>query len=304
MNLPPEVPQICRLCRAIISASARFCEKCGAPVATSSIPENPQRNKASTKTGLLGPALLVATGIVALLFLLSGKWTAKFSALPPGSPSPVTKAETEPTEAKAEYERRILAEQRAKDRAKQTPAPDYDASIDPATVTYTPHKWELPIVRSVLIPTKFATEAGMIAVARRIDRDALDYQSIDVEIFDNEKAERLSKVEGWRRDLTKSESAFCKLHTLGVYRRNRGVNINELSLYDNEGTGKVIKGDVRKIIRLTEGEPTGGMLSNAIEERRKRPTAQLQWDGTSVRTEDAKQNNTNGEHRADKRVRP
>src|SRR5438876_1388352 len=97
-----------------------------------------------------------------------------------------------------------------------------DTSIDPAIVTYTPHKWGLPIVQSVLIPTKFATEAGMVAVARRIDRDALDYQSVDVEIFDNEKAERLSRVEIWRRDLTKSESAFCKLHTLGVYRRNRG----------------------------------------------------------------------------------
>ena len=176
-----------------------------------------------------------------------------------------------------------------KDRAKKSAeiigtGKNPDTSIDPATVTYTPHKWDLPIVQSVLIPTKFATEAGMIAVARRIDRDALDYQSVDVEIFDNEKAERLSRVEIWRRDLTKSESAFCKLHTLGVYRRNRGVNINELSLYDNESTGKVIKGSVRKIIRLTEGEPTGGMLSNAIQERRKHPTAQLQWDGTLAGT--------------------
>jgi hypothetical protein len=155
-----------------------------------------------------------------------------------------------------------------------------DTSIDPATVTYTPHKWGVPFFQSVLIPTKFATEAGLIAVARRIDRDALDYQSVDVEIFDNENAERLSQVEGWRRDLTESEHAFCKLHTLAVYRRNRGVNINELSLYDNESTGKVIKGDTRKIIRLTEGEPTGGMASNAIEERQKHPTAQLQWDGS------------------------
>ena len=132
-----------------------------------------------------------------------------------------------------------------------------DTSIDPATVTYTSHKWDLPIVQSVLIPTKFASEAGLIAVARRIDRDALDYQTVDVEIFDNEKAERLSRVEIWRRELTKAEDAFCKLHTLAVYRRNRGVNINELSLYDNESTGKVIKGSVRKIIRLTEGEPLG-----------------------------------------------
>jgi hypothetical protein len=154
------------------------------------------------------------------------------------------------------------------------------AAIDPATVTYTPHKWELPAVQSVLIPRKFATEAGLIAVARRIDRDALDYQTVDVEIFDDENAERLSHVEGWRRNLTKSEHAFCKKHTLAVYRRNRGVNINELNLYDNKNTGKVIKGDVTKIIRLTDGEPTGGMWSNAIEERQKHPTAQLQWDGT------------------------
>lgn len=155
-----------------------------------------------------------------------------------------------------------------------------DTSIDPATVTYTPHKWGAPFFQSVLIPTKFATEAGLIAVARRIDRDALDFQNVFVEIFDNEKAERLSMVEIDRRELTKSEHAFIKLHTLAVYSRNRGVNINELNLCDNESTGKVIKGEMRKTIRLTEGEPTGGMYSNAIEERQKHPTAQLQWDGT------------------------
>src|SRR5207253_4948092 len=110
-----------------------------------------------------------------------------------------------------------------KDRAKKSAeiigaGKNPDTSIDPATVTYTPHKWDLPIVQSVLILTKFATEAGMIAVARRIDRDALDYQTVDVEIFDNEKAERLSRLEILRRELTKSEDAFCKLHTLAVYR--------------------------------------------------------------------------------------
>jgi len=247
--------------------------------------------------------LLLAIVALVLLFVIE-VIVAEWSTHPPRQQQ-VTATPTK-QETKAEYEERVLAEQRArdataidKDRAKKSAeivgaAKNLDTSIDPDTVTYTPHKWGLPIVQSVLIPTKFATEAGMIAVARRIDRDALDYQSVDVEIFDNEKAERLSRVEIGHRELTKSEHAFCKLHTLAVYRRNRGVNINELSLYDNESTGKVIKGDVRKIIRLTEGEARGGMLSNAIEERQKHPTAQLQWDGTLARTEDAKEGGQQG----------
>ena len=165
-------------------------------------------------------------------------------------------------------------------------AADDGTSIDQSAVTYTAHKWELPSVQSVLIPPKLATEAGLIAVARKIDHDAPDYQTVDVEIFDNAKAERLAYVDGWNRDLTKAEHEFCQAHELAAYRRNRGVNINELSLYDWKKTGKVIKGEVTKIIRLTEGEPSGGMLSNAIEERRKRgPLAHLQWDGTVVNTE-------------------
>ena len=165
-------------------------------------------------------------------------------------------------------------------------ATDDTVSINPAAVTYTAHKWGLPSVQSVLIPPKLATEAGLIAVARKIDHDAPDYQTVDVEIFDNAKAERLAHVDGWNRDLTEAEHEFCQAHTLAAYRRNRGVNINELSLYDWKKTGKVIKGDATKIIRLNEGEPTGGMWGNAIEERRKRgPLAHLQWDGTVVNTE-------------------
>ena len=72
---------------------------------------------------------------------------------------------------------------------------------DASAVSYTPHKWGLESVQSVLISTKFATEAGLIAVGGRIDHDAPDYQTVDVEIVDDAKAEKPPQVDAWRRDL-------------------------------------------------------------------------------------------------------
>jgi hypothetical protein len=125
---------------------------------------------------------------------------------------------------------------------------DYDTSVDPSTVTYTLKKFEGRIF-GVVIPPKFATDAGVIAVARRLDQDLPDQNIDGIEIYDDAGAAFITDDGEFN---TKSHS-FNKKHTLGVYRRNRASNLNTLDLYDSKGTGKVIKGDVRQEISFIAG---------------------------------------------------
>jgi hypothetical protein len=144
---------------------------------------------------------------------------------------------------------------------------NYDTSVDPSTVTYTLKKFESRIL-GVVIPPKFATDAGVIAVARRLDQDIADQIIDGIEIYDDPGAVAITDDGEWN----KQSSDFNKKHTLGVYRRNVRANINELNLYDSKGTGKVIKGSVRQEIRFAKGEPIDAHAMETERERRAQAT--------------------------------
>lgn len=126
------------------------------------------------------------------------------------------------------------------------------ASIDPSAVTYKVAEGGTTRMFDVIIPSKFASEAGLIAVAKRLDKDTANLPVVAVEIYDSAKAEFLvasGKVED-------SNEAFIKRHELASYERNVAANINRLRLYEG------VTGGEKKDISFTSGEPTGGIFSH------------------------------------------
>src|SRR5262249_5081680 len=72
--------------------------------------------------------------------------------------------------------------------AKKQPGRDdapVGTSIDPSTVTYKVADGGTPRMFNIIIPSKFATEAGLIAVAKRLERDTANLPLFAGEIYDN-----------------------------------------------------------------------------------------------------------------------
>jgi hypothetical protein len=113
----------------------------------------------------------------------------------------------------------------------------------------------------IVIPPRFANEAGLVALAKQLDRDTSDLPVIAVEIYDNEKAWQLV-AEGKIDD---SNQAFCQRHELASYERNLNANINRLRLYES------MTGAQKKDISFVSGEPTGGIFSNQLSPPRATP---------------------------------
>ena len=99
-----------------------------------------------------------------------------------------------------------------------------DTSINPSTVSYKIVNGRGSRLWDIVIPPKFATEAGLIAVAKRLDKDTADLPVIGVEIYDNAKAEWLISM----GNIDDSNAAFCERHELASYDRNLNANINRL----------------------------------------------------------------------------
>jgi hypothetical protein len=125
-------------------------------------------------------------------------------------------------------------------------------SIDPSAVTYKIAEGGTTRLFDIIIPPKFATEAGLIAVAKRLDKDTAALPLVAVEIYDNAKAELLVTT----GKIDESNQAFCERHELASYERNLNANINRLRLYET-----VTKG-AKKEISFANGEPTGGIFSH------------------------------------------
>lgn len=126
------------------------------------------------------------------------------------------------------------------------------AAIEPSAVTYRIVEGPAARLGHIIIPSKLASAAGLIALAKRIDKDTAQFPVVSFEIYDNAKAERL--VSSGKLD--DSNQAFCDKHDLASYERNLNANINRLRLYE------VITGGEKKDISFTSGEPTGGIFSN------------------------------------------
>jgi hypothetical protein len=129
-----------------------------------------------------------------------------------------------------------------------------DGSVPASSVTYKIVNGRGTRIWDIVIPPKFATEAGLIAVAKQVDKDTADLPVIAVEIYDNEKAWGLV-ADGKIDD---SNEAFCKRHELASYERNLNANINRLRLYES------VTGSQKKDISFTSGEPTGGIFSHQL----------------------------------------
>jgi hypothetical protein len=125
-------------------------------------------------------------------------------------------------------------------------------SIDPSAVTYKIAEGGTTRLFDIIIPPKFATEAGLIAVAKRLYKDTAALPLVAVEIYDNAKAELLVTT----GKIDESNQAFCERHELASYERNLNANINRLRLYET-----VTKG-AKKEISFANGEPTGGIFSH------------------------------------------
>jgi hypothetical protein len=136
-----------------------------------------------------------------------------------------------------------------------------DELIDPASVSYKIVDGRGTRIWDIVIPSKFATEPGLIAVAKRLDKDSADLPVIAVSIYDNEKAWRLI-ADG---KIDNSNEAFCKRHELASYERNLNANINRLRLYES------VTGSQKKDISFATGEPTGGIFSHQLPSPRPTP---------------------------------
>lgn len=126
------------------------------------------------------------------------------------------------------------------------------ASIALSAVTYKVAEGGTTRLFDIIIPQKFATEPGLIAVAKRLDKDTANLPVVAVEIYDNAKAEFL--VTSGKID--DSNEKFCQQHELASYERNLNANINRLRLYET-----ITKGN-KKEVSFTTGEPTGGIFSH------------------------------------------
>jgi hypothetical protein len=134
---------------------------------------------------------------------------------------------------------------------KQNPSSDGSAST--SKVTYKIVNGRAGMC-DIVIPPKFATESGLILVAKQLDKDTTDLRVVAVEVYDNEKAWGIV-ADGKIDD---SNEAFCKRHELASYERNLNANINRLRLYES------VTGSVKKDISFVSGEPTGGIFSNQL----------------------------------------
>lgn len=139
--------------------------------------------------------------------------------------------------------------------------PSNDGSASASKVTYKIVNGRGTRIWDIVIPTKLATESGLISVAKQIDKDTADLSVVAVEIYDNEKAWAII-ADGKIED---SNEAFCKRHELGSYERNLKANINRLRLYE------CVTGNQKKDISFVNGEPTGGIFSNQLPPPRPTP---------------------------------
>ena len=138
-----------------------------------------------------------------------------------------------------------------KKHTQQGDAPN-GASVDPSAITYKIVEGPGTRLGHIIIPTKYASEAGLVAVAKRIDKDTAEFPVVSFEIYDDAKAERI--VSSGKLD--DSNQAFCDRHDLASYERNLNANINRLRLYE------VVTGGAKRDISFTSGEPTGGIFSH------------------------------------------
>jgi hypothetical protein len=136
-------------------------------------------------------------------------------------------------------------------RTEQEESPN-GTSVDPSAVAYKIVEGPGTRLGHIVIPPRFATEAGLIAVAKRVDKDTANFPVVAFEIYDNAKAEQLVTS----GNLTDSNQAFCERHELASYERNLNANINRLQLYET------VTGGAKKDISFTTGEPTGGIFSH------------------------------------------
>jgi hypothetical protein len=126
------------------------------------------------------------------------------------------------------------------------------APVDPSAVTYRIVEGPGTRLGHIIIAPKYASEAGLVAVAKRIDKDTAKFPVVGFEIYDNAKAEEIVST----GKLNDANEAFCHRHDLASYERNVNANINRLRLYE------VVTGSAKKDIRFTTGEPTRGIFSH------------------------------------------
>jgi hypothetical protein len=117
MNEPPPLPENlwCSRCGASVQPAANFCYTCGAAVPKSvptsqGLDNEPSKSRPKNRPVLAMLLLFIFIGFIVYAVSMTTRESAQ-------QPSVSTRPETKPTETKAEYEQRVLAEQQAKDRA-------------------------------------------------------------------------------------------------------------------------------------------------------------------------------------------